>query len=91
MSFLVHGFGAMSRASDELTALRRIVSETAETTTPLRWTPGAQKLRDAFVLDGRAAQASYREIGCRAEKDHQETLDPNPQEASVVTPKSVSF
>jgi hypothetical protein len=63
MSFLVHGFGSLSRASDELTALRRIVSETAQTATSLSWTPGAQKLRDAFVtLDGRVAQASYREI-----------------------------
>jgi len=63
MSFLVHGFGAMNRASDELRGLRRIVSATAQAATALRWTPGAQKLRDAFVtLDGRAAQASYREI-----------------------------
>jgi len=63
MSFLVHGFGTMSRASDQLTMLRRIVSPTAQAVTSLRWTPGAQKLRDAFItLDGRAAQASYREI-----------------------------
>jgi hypothetical protein len=54
MSFLVHGFGTMSRAADQLTTLRRIVSATAKATTALR---------DAFItLDGRAAQASYREI-----------------------------
>jgi len=63
MSFLVHGFGTMRRAADQLTALRRIVSATAKATTVLRWTPAAQKLRDAFItLDGRGAQASYREI-----------------------------
>jgi hypothetical protein len=63
MSFLVHGFGTMSHAANQLTTLRRIVSATAQATTALRWAPAAQKLRDAFItLDGRAAQASYREI-----------------------------
>jgi hypothetical protein len=63
ITLLVRGLGDLSRASDQLTTLRRILSATSRPQVLSRWTPTTHKLRDALVaLDGRAAQASYRDI-----------------------------
>jgi hypothetical protein len=63
ITLLVRGITDLSRASDRLSTLRRILSATSRPHVLSRWTPTTRKLRDAFVaLDGRAAHASYRDI-----------------------------
>jgi hypothetical protein len=63
ITLLVRGLGDLSGASDQLATLRRILSPTSRPHVLSRWTPTTRKLRDALVaLDGRAAQASYRDI-----------------------------
>ena len=63
ITLLVRGISDLSRASGQLLTLRRILSATSRPHVLSRWTPTTRKLRDALVaLDGRAAQASYRDI-----------------------------
>jgi len=63
ITLLVQGLAALREASDQLAALRRILSPASLPSGPPRWTPTTRKLRDAFVaVDGREAGASYYEV-----------------------------
>jgi hypothetical protein len=63
LTLLVRDLGDLSRASDQLATLRRILSPISPSHASPRWTARTHKLRDALIaLDGRAARASYREI-----------------------------
>jgi hypothetical protein len=63
ITLLVQGFGAIGRAIEHLTTLRRILSPASRLRPDPGWTPTTHKLHAALVaLDGRAAGASYHEV-----------------------------